>query len=65
MNTFLCDPLCDARDYATADRLDRLWVIEHRWLALGYRLVGLSILTAAGIGFIALGVKLVQWALAR
>lgn len=61
MNTFLCDPLCDPRDYATQSRLDRLWVLEHPWLALGYRLMSLSVMTASGIGVIALGCKAAQW----
>lgn len=54
MNNFLCCP----HDYATQARLDRLWVLEHRWLALAYRIVGLAIMATAGIGVLALVWKL-------
>jgi hypothetical protein len=60
MSTFLCDP----HDYATQTRLDRLWALEHRWLALSYRIMGLGIMTAAGIGAVAVAWKLVEWVLA-
>jgi hypothetical protein len=60
MNGFACCP----HDYATETRLSRLWVIEHPWLALAYRVVGLAILTASAAGVIAVGWKLAGWVLA-
>jgi hypothetical protein len=65
MNDLLCYPTDYAcEDYATETRLSRLWVIEHRWLALAYRVVGLAIMATAGTGMLAFAWKAAGWVLA-
>jgi hypothetical protein len=36
-------------DYAYEDRQDFIWVIEHPWLSLAYRIVGLTIMAGCAV----------------
>lgn len=42
-------------DYADADRQHSIWIAEHPWLALAYRIVGMAITLGcvAGVGWLA------------
>jgi hypothetical protein len=51
-------------DHATETRLSRLWLLQHRWLALAYRVVGLGMMATAGTGVVAVGWKVARWVLA-
>jgi len=50
-------------DYAYEDRLDSIWRVEHPWLSLGYRVLGLGLLTGCAIGTVAMAYRLVAWVL--
>ena len=58
------DSLYYPHDHATETRLARLWLLQHRRLALTYRIVELGIMATAGAGLLALGCKVARWALA-